>query len=290
MSAQTVAPETRASVTSADGTVIGYRQMGSGPGVVLLHGNLMTSQNFTTLGAALADRFTVYIPDRRGRGMSGPFGPDHSVRKEVEDLRALLEKTRATNVFGLSSGAVIALEAARHLPEIRRLALYEPPLTFHDSPSTDWVARYERENAEGDLASAFVTIAKGTMGSAMIDAIPRLILVPLARLALAADAKEKKKKSGEVSLRDLVPTAHYDAAIVLELADSLERFRTLSADVLLMCGATSPRYLHTAFDRLAATLPGARCVELPRVGHLAADNGGAPLRVARELRGFLGPP
>jgi pimeloyl-ACP methyl ester carboxylesterase len=276
----------RGSVTSADGTVIGYRWLGRGPGVVLVHGNLMASQNFTKLGAALADRFTVYIPDRRGRGMSGPFGPGHTVHKEVEDLQALLRHTDAKNVFGLSSGAVISLEAARHLSEIHKLALYEPPLSFHDSRSTDWVPRYERENADGDLASAFVTIAKGTMGSALIDAIPRFLLVPLARLALAADAK-KTMKNGEVAMRGLVPTAHYDAAIIIQLADSLESFRAVSAKVLLLRGARSPRYLHTAFDRLAATLPDARCVELPSVGHLAADNGGKPLLVADELRRFF---
>jgi pimeloyl-ACP methyl ester carboxylesterase len=253
---------------------------------VLVHGNMMASQSFTKLGAALADRFTVYIPDRRGRGMSGPFGPQHSVRKEVEDLHALLEYTDTKNVFGLSSGAVISLEAARHLTQIRKLALYEPPLSFKDSPSTDWVARYERESAEGDVASAFVTIMKGTMGSALIDAIPRFLLVPLVRLALAANAKETKK-NGEVAMRDLVPAAHYDAAIVLQLTDSLESFRAVSAEVLLLRGARSPRYLHTAFDRLAATLPDARCVELPGVGHLAADNGGKPLLVADELRRFF---
>jgi pimeloyl-ACP methyl ester carboxylesterase len=278
--------ETRGTVTSADGTVIGYRRFGHGPGLVLLHGNLMASQSFTKLGAALGDDFTVTIPDRRGRGMSGPFGPEHSVRKEVEDLHALLVHTGATDVFGLSAGAVIALEAARHLPEIHRLALYEPPLSFRDSRSTDWVPRYERENAAGDLASAFVTIVKGTMGSALIEAIPRFVLVPLARLALAADAREIKK-NGEVPLRELVPTAHYDAAIVLELADCIDTFRTVSAKVLLLRGAKSPRYLHTACDRLAAVLPNVEQIELAGLGHLAADNGGKPARVAEELRRFF---
>jgi pimeloyl-ACP methyl ester carboxylesterase len=162
-------------------------------------------------------------------------------------------------------------------------------LSFQDSRSTGWVARYERENAEGDLAAAFVTIMKGTMGWGLIDAIPRAVLVPLARLALAADAKETKK-NGEVAVRDLVPAARYDAAIVLELADCLESVRTVSAEVLLLRGARSPRYLHTAIDRLAAVLPDARCVELPGVGHLAADNGGKPLRVADELRRFFSDP
>jgi len=59
-------------ITSGDGTTIRYRTFGGGgPAVVLLHGGMQTSRNFRTLAALLADRFTVRIPDRRGRGLSG---------------------------------------------------------------------------------------------------------------------------------------------------------------------------------------------------------------------------
>jgi pimeloyl-ACP methyl ester carboxylesterase len=277
---------TTGSVTSADGTTIGYRQIGQGPGLILVHGGMMASQNFTKLAEALADTFAVYVPDRRGRGMSGPYTEDHSVRKEVEDLQALLSRTDTHNVFGLSAGAVISLEATRQLPEIHKLAIYEPPLSFHDSSSTDWVPRYDREIAEGKVASAFVTVVKGTKDSPVMERIPRFLLVPLLGLAIKADAKEVK--DGDVALADLIRTMHYDASVVSELADSLERFRTVSADVLLLRGAKSARYLHTAYDRLATVLPKVRTVELPGVGHLAADNGGKPELVATELRSFFG--
>jgi pimeloyl-ACP methyl ester carboxylesterase len=65
------------SVTSKDGTTIGYRQLGSGPGITLLHGAEGASQHVMKLGFALSDAFTVYIPDRRGRGLSGPFGDNY---------------------------------------------------------------------------------------------------------------------------------------------------------------------------------------------------------------------
>ena len=104
------------SLTSKDGTIIGYRQLGSGPGLILVHGGMATSQHFMKLGEALSDDFTVYIPDRRGRGLSGPFGDDYSIQKEVDDLDAILNKTGAHYVFGLSSGALITLQAALNLP------------------------------------------------------------------------------------------------------------------------------------------------------------------------------
>ena len=67
-------PYTKGTVSSADGTQIGYRQLGSGPGLILLHGGVNASQHLMRLGSQLAHTFTVYIPDRRGRGLSGPLG------------------------------------------------------------------------------------------------------------------------------------------------------------------------------------------------------------------------
>ena len=55
----------------------------------------------------------MYIPDRRGRGLSGPFGDNYNMRREVEDLDALLTETEAHNVFGLSSGGLIAIHILR---------------------------------------------------------------------------------------------------------------------------------------------------------------------------------
>lgn len=76
------APYTLGSIISADGTTIGYRQIGSGPGLVLLHGAMTSGQDFTSLAEGLADAFTTYLPDRRGRGLSGPFGADYSMQKD----------------------------------------------------------------------------------------------------------------------------------------------------------------------------------------------------------------
>ncbi|HMA34289.1 MAG TPA: alpha/beta hydrolase, partial [Chloroflexia bacterium] len=67
------ARHTTGSVTSPDGTPIGYRQVGHGPGLVILHGAMSGGDHHMQLAAALADAHTVYLPDRRGRGQSGPY-------------------------------------------------------------------------------------------------------------------------------------------------------------------------------------------------------------------------
>ena len=112
------------SVASRDGTVIGYRQVGQGPGIIAVHGGMQAAQNLMKLAHALADSFTVHLPDRRGGGLSGPPGSHYSLATEREDLSALAQATGAHNIFGLSSGAIIALQAALFLP-----ATAKPPST-----------------------------------------------------------------------------------------------------------------------------------------------------------------
>src|SRR5262249_25070500 len=100
------------SVISKDGATIGYRQLGHGPGIVALHGAMESSKSHMQLAEALAGRFTVYLPDRRGRGLSGPYGDGYNMQREVEDLDALLTKTGARRGFGVSAGGLICLHAA----------------------------------------------------------------------------------------------------------------------------------------------------------------------------------
>src|SRR2546430_6066693 len=62
-------PSVTGSVISRDGTAIGYRQLGHGPGLVVLHGAMESSQSHVQLAEELADGFSVYLPDRCGRGL-----------------------------------------------------------------------------------------------------------------------------------------------------------------------------------------------------------------------------
>jgi pimeloyl-ACP methyl ester carboxylesterase len=73
---------TTGSVTSRDGTLIGFREMGHGPGVVLVHGTASSGHNHLELAEALADAFTVIVPDRRGRGLSGRYGENDGIQEE----------------------------------------------------------------------------------------------------------------------------------------------------------------------------------------------------------------
>jgi pimeloyl-ACP methyl ester carboxylesterase len=274
-------------VTSADGTTIGYRQFGHGPGVVLVHGGMQAAQNFTKLALALSDTFTVYVPDRRGRGQSGPFGPRYGMDRECEDLGALLAQTGASDVFGLSSGALIVLRAALSNPAIRRVALYEPPFPVADLSFVNWVPRFDDEIARGDLASALVTALKATADPSIFTRLPRRVVTPPLRLAVWAD-RRRATRGGDVPFAALIPTLHYDTILVRELEGKLDECSAMAAEVLLLGGSRSQPFLREALDSLARKIPGTVRVELPGVGHVAADNDGKPELVARALRRFFG--
>ena len=79
------------------------------------------------LAAMLQDTFAVFIYDRRGRGESSDT-PPYAVAREVEDLQALITQAGGEAcVYGISSGAALAMATAAAGPGISKLALYEPP-------------------------------------------------------------------------------------------------------------------------------------------------------------------
>ena len=280
----------KGAVVSKDGTSVGYRQLGRGPGLVVLHGAMESAASHMQLAEALADSYTVYLPDRRGRGLSGPYGKPYAVREDVEDMDALLAKTGAHDVFGVSSGAIICLEASLTLPAIRKAAIFEPPLMVDGPAPTAWLTRFDHEMAQGKVASAMITGMKGAqMGPPMLNLIPRWLLERMTTMMMASE--DKKASGDDVTMRMLAPTLHYDFQLVVEMAGPLERFRAVHAEVLLLGGSKSPAYLTRALDALEKVLPDVERVEFPGLGHEAsgnADRRGRPERVAQELRRFFG--
>lgn len=281
------------SVMSKDGTAIGYFQIGRGPGLVLVQGAMGTAQNFIQLGEALADAFTVYIPDRRGRGLSSADGKDYSIQKEVEDIDALLIKTGAHYIFGLSAGALISLQATLRLPAIHKTAIYEPPLFVHGLPIT-LIKRYEKEMAEGRLAAALITAMQATqMGPQIFNVMPRGLLELLTNKMM--ENEDKNAKRGDITMRMLAPTLQHDFRVVVEMHEALESFRGIHTDVLLLGGNKSPNFLKTDLNLLEKVLTLVTRIEFPGLGHSAAWNydkqrnpDGNPEQVAQKLKRFFG--
>jgi pimeloyl-ACP methyl ester carboxylesterase len=292
--ADTAQPDTTeqetAYVVSADGTRIGYRSVGSGPGLVLIQGAFGTQHNFRELAVELAATFTVHLPDRRGRGLSPlPYRPDYTLARDVEDLEALLDATGTVRVFGLSAGAIIALSAASSGARIEKLAAFEPPLLLEQAGVEETLARFDRELADGDLPAAAVTgMLAAQMAPPLVARIPRRLLELTTRLGLWVQSRRKPGRYAP--MRELIPALRYDFAVVAQASREVASLATIDCDVLLLAAEKSPAYLEHALDAVHEVLPGARRTTLPGVGHGAAwnsDRGGRPRTLAPVLSSFF---
>ena len=122
-----------AQVISRDGTRIGYETHGSGPLLVTVAGATqyrgIDPEGTPGLARQLAGDYTVLIYDRRGRGESTDTWP-YEVAREIEDIEALIDANGGSaRLFGMSSGAVLALEATAALgSKVKGLVMYEPPI------------------------------------------------------------------------------------------------------------------------------------------------------------------
>ncbi|KAI9766015.1 MAG: hypothetical protein M1840_007022 [Geoglossum simile] len=289
-------------VTSKDGTIIGYHQLGRGPGLVIIHGAMESSLSHLQLAEALSSAFTVYLPDRRGRGLSGPYGSPYDIQSDVDDAAALIIKTGATNVLGISSGAIIALHACPQLPSIKKAAIFEPPLSVDREACVQSMQRFDAEISGGKPSAALVTAMRATeMGPAIFKYFPRWLLEWMTTAAMSSEKPPPPSTSpgsnsdpSTVTMRELAPTLHYDFEIVLSLSDeaSISRLNAVTTEVLLLSGSESPPYLRSAVDRLEKVLPNInRRVNFTGAGHGVTgnkDRRGQPQRVAEELQKFFG--
>lgn len=279
-----ILPYTTGSLTSADGTTIGYRQIGSGPGLLLLHGGFQASQHYMRLAESLANVCTVYIPDRRGRGLSGPPVEQLSLTQACEDVDALLTQTYTHFVFGHSAGGLIALQAALTLPSVRKVAVYEPPLSVHGSVPTSWFKRYEREIDRHKYASAMVTALKGLQLNQLFTLLPRPVLLLL--ITILSRRERQALHPNDVSMESLVPTGRLDLQLFREMEDTLEAFTEMRAEVLLLGGEKSPAYLRDALAALAQTVPHVTRIQYSGLDH-SGPNVTASERIAGDLQAFF---
>src|SRR5215203_500196 len=149
-------------VTSKDGTTIAFDRLGDGPPVILVCGGSTDRMANAPLAELLAEHFTVFNYDRRGRGDSGDAAP-YAVEREVEDLDAVIDAGGGSAfVYGTSSGGALALEAAASGLAITKLAMWEPPFSLDESsrPPQDQVERYDEmisAGHRGDAVEYFMT-------------------------------------------------------------------------------------------------------------------------------------
>ncbi|MEO5680060.1 MAG: alpha/beta fold hydrolase, partial [Acidimicrobiales bacterium] len=115
-------------VRAEDGTVLTAPGVGEGEALVLVHGAASDARQWARVVPLLAASLTVVAMERRGRGGSGPIRAGHSLAVEHGDIASVVRSLPGpVHLLGHSSGARFALDAARQLPDLASLILYEPP-------------------------------------------------------------------------------------------------------------------------------------------------------------------
>ncbi|MGW5287571.1 alpha/beta fold hydrolase [Rhodococcus pyridinivorans] len=110
-------------IESRDGTTIGFRKLGQGPGLVVVHSSIATGDEWSRMASALADRFTVHLVDRRGRGLSGDADA-YSIDTEIADIAAVLDAA------GPDASLVGHSYIDGHGPDVTRYASVTTPTLF----------------------------------------------------------------------------------------------------------------------------------------------------------------
>jgi pimeloyl-ACP methyl ester carboxylesterase len=253
-------------VISKDGTPIAFDQSGDGPPVILVSGGSVDRSSNAPLAAQLAQHFTVFNYDRRGRGPSGDT-PPYAVEREVEDIAAVIaEAGGSAFLYGTSSGAALALEAAASGLAITKLALWEPPYILDNSrprPPANTAAIYN------DLVSA------GRRGDAVEYFIVKVVGLPP---EFAAQARSSPWWPAQEALAH---TLAYDATIMGDYSLPAERAASITIPTLVLDGGASFDWIRHTAQAVAATIPNAQHRTLEGQTHDVAPEVMAP--VLREF-------
>ncbi len=254
-------------VTSKDGTRIAYDRIGEGPAVIVVDGAFGYRAYYGQgpLAAQLADQFTVYTFDRRGRGESGDTLP-YAVEREIEDIEALIKEAGGSvYLYGLSSGAALALKAAAKLGagRVAKLALYDPPYNADSDKDRQEFAHFTKHVAElleagkrGDVVAYF-----------MADLMPPEMI-------------EGFRQSPEWAVSEAVAhTLAYDNAILGDGAVPAADAKAATMPALVLVGSESPPFKYEAAEALAKALPHARLKILEGQGQAFAPEAPAPALV-----------
>jgi pimeloyl-ACP methyl ester carboxylesterase len=243
--------ETIQTVTSKDGTRLAVDVSGSGPAIVLVSGGSVDRGSNAGLAAALEPDFTVYNYDRRGRGDSGDTLP-FAVEREIEDIEAVIALAGGkAHLYGSSSGAGLALEAAAAGAPVDKLVLWEPPYNLDPAgrPPADSVEQLDTMVAEGrrgDAAEFFMT---------------QMVRLPAEFVGFA------RTQPWWAAQEAIAHTLAYDARVMGDYSVPTATAARVTVPTIILTGGSSFDLFKPTAEALVAAMPNARTTVLDGQEH-----------------------
>ena len=260
-------------VSSLDGTPITYEKVGSGPALVLVDGAFCRRAfgPMPNLAKALASRFTVFHYDRCGRGESG----DHAAydpAREVEDLAAVVRATgEAPYLYGISSGAALALRAAASGMALKKLVVFEAPFMLDDTHHPE----------PKDFRERIATLLEQGDRSGAVKVFLRTVGVPAFGVFMMSLMPQVWPK-----LRQAAHTLPYDFAVLGDTqrggplpAEMRAVITSIRVPTLALVGSKSPPWMHHAMNVVAELIPHATVRVVPAADHNVSAKAIAPFLI-----------
>lgn len=252
-------------VISKDGTKIAYDVTGSGPVMIYITGATCFRNFFPILDDVkiLSKNLTVYNYDRRGRGDSSDTMP-YSIEKEIEDLEALIQVVGSkVFLYGHSSGAILALNAALKLRKtIEKIVVYDPPYVHTEK---------EKFNYQDLAKNVLIKLSEGKNKHAMRKflvgiGMPKFFvwLLPLF--------------PGWKTMHTLAPTLAYDIELSKDYPP-IELFRKIHIPTLVLVGSKSPERIRTSGTQIAAAISNSDFKEMQGQDHMVSAKALLPILV-----------
>jgi 3-oxoadipate enol-lactonase len=258
---------------AVDGARLRYRDEGSGPAVLLVHGWALDLAMWDALAAALREEFRVVRLDRRGFGLSSGFP---GLERDIADLEALRRHLALPQValVGMSQGARAVLRLTM------TAASTVSCLVLDGSPDVERTQVGDERASDADVPLAHYRALARSRG---VEAV---------RLEWAAHPL-MRLQTAEPNARRLLNAMlrRYPGIDLLEgaeqaVADPADvRPESIAAPALVITGEHDLEPRVKAADLLARRLPDAERAVIPEAGHLAAlDN---PIVYNTMVRAFL---
>jgi pimeloyl-ACP methyl ester carboxylesterase len=172
----------------------------------------------------------------------------------------------SANLWGSSSGAVLALIATARGAQVTKLALWEPPFILDENarPPSDQVEQYERMIAEGrrgDAAEYFM--------SKVVGMPPEFV----------ADARTQPWWAGQEAIAH---TLAYDARIMGDYSIPTETAASVKPPTLVLAGGADMPFMRESAQALADAIPDGQVRFLDGQGHNVD-----PTVLVPALKGFF---
>jgi pimeloyl-ACP methyl ester carboxylesterase len=264
-------------LTSADGTPVECLSAGHGPAVIVIPGALAMASDLAAFATLLAERHTVHVVQRRGRGGSGPQGDRYGIARECEDIEAVRARTGARLIFGHSFGGLVALRAACGSAAYDAVAVYEPGISVGGSIPVDWIDRARQEVSAGADFEAFITFARG-VSPGQTGRVPRWLLRAILQHAIPRAELRQNLALMPQAISEHIEVGRLDA----RFAD----YRGVAATTLVMHGkehGTGGQAVTLA--RLAEMIPHAETLAFPKLDHFAPQK--KPSTIAEAVLRFF---